>query len=142
MKNNNGSLLATLFLVTIMGFIYFTMMPQWVSGPTDLKEFSTPKALEHIQKIAQKPHYIGTKNHDEVVDYLKLELEKLGLQPQIQEGTTLTEWGNLVKSKNIIAQINGSDTSKALLLLSHYDSAPHSFSRCACDEASGVATIL
>ncbi len=142
MKNNNGSLLATLFLVTIMGFIYFTMMPQWVSGPTDLKEFSTPKALEHIQKIAQKPHYIGTKSHDEVADYLKLELEKLGLQPQIQEGTTLTEWGNLVKSKNIIAQINGSDTSKALLLLSHYDSAPHSFSRGASDDASGVATIL
>jgi hypothetical protein len=46
------------------------------------------------------------------------ELEKLGLQPQIQEGTTLTEWGNLVKSKNILARIKGSDTSKALLLLS------------------------
>lgn len=142
MKNNNGSLLATLFLVAIMGFIYFTMMPQWVSGSSDLNEFSTSKALEHIQKIAQKPHYVGTKNHDEVADYLMLELEKLGLQPLMQQGTTLTEWGNLVKSKNIIARIKGSDTSKALLLLSHYDSAPHSFSRGASDDASGVATIL
>ena len=142
MKNNNGSLLATLFLVAVLGFIYYSMMPQRVSSPTDLKEFSTPKALEHIQKIAQKPHYVGTKNHDEVADYLMLELEKLGLQPLMQQGTTLTEWGNLVKSKNIIARIKGSDTSKALLLLSHYDSAPHSFSRGASDDASGVATIL
>jgi len=29
-----------------------------------------------------------------------------------------------------------------LLLLSHYDSAPHSFSHGASDDASGVATIL
>ena len=142
MKNHNASFLAMLFLFATMGFIYFTMMPQWASGSSDLKAFSSDKALIHIQKIAQKPHYVGTKKHDEVADYLMQELEKLGLQPQIQEGTTLTEWGNLVKSKNIIARIKGTHTSKALLLLSHYDSAPHSFSRGASDDASGVATIL
>ena len=32
--------------------------------------------------------------------------------------------------------------SKALLLLAHYDSAPHSFSHGASDDASGVATII
>jgi hypothetical protein len=52
MKNNKGSLLATLFLFVSMGFIYFTMMPQWASGSSDLKAFSTNKALNHIQKIA------------------------------------------------------------------------------------------
>ncbi|WP_309640032.1 M20/M25/M40 family metallo-hydrolase, partial [Flavobacterium sp.] len=105
-------------------------------------EFSTPKAIEHIRNIAQKPHYIGSQNHEVVADYLIQELKKLGLNPQTQEGTTLTEWGNLVKSRNIIARIDGTDTSKALLLLSHYDSAPHSFSCGASDDASGVATIL
>jgi Zn-dependent M28 family amino/carboxypeptidase len=49
--------------------------------------------------------------------------------------------GYLVKSKNI-CRIKGSANSKALLLLSHYDSAPHSFSRGASDAGSGVATIL
>jgi len=134
--------LATLFLAAMLGFIYYSMMPQWVSNPADLSEFSTPKALEHIRDIAQKPHYVGSKNHDAVADYLLQELKNIGLNPQVQEGTTLTEWGNLVKSKNIIARINGSDSSKALLLLSHYDSAPHSYSFGASDDASGVATIL
>jgi len=48
----------------------------------------------------------------------------------------------LVKSKNILARIKGTNNTKALLLLSHYDSAPHSFSKGASDDASGVATIL
>lgn len=142
MKKNNASLLATLFLAGILGVIYYTMMPQWISNSTVLSEFSTPKALEHIRNIAQKPHFVGTKNHEVVADYLIQELKKLKLNPQIQEGTTLTEWGNLVKSKNIIARIDGTNSSKALLLLSHYDSAPHSFSYGASDDASGVATIL
>jgi len=54
----------------------------------------------------------------------------------------MTEYGTLVQSKNILAKLKGSKNSKALLLLSHYDSAPHSFSKGASDDASGVATIL
>jgi Zn-dependent M28 family amino/carboxypeptidase len=54
----------------------------------------------------------------------------------------MTEKGTLVKSKNIIAKIKGTSNTKALLLLSHYDSAPHSSSLGASDDASGVATIL
>jgi hypothetical protein len=113
-----------------------------VSSSTNLNEFSTAKALEHINNMAQKPHFVGSENHEVVVEYVISELKKLGLHPEIQQGTTLTEWGNLVPSKNILARIPGSDSSKALLLLSHYDSAPHSYSLGASDDASGVATIL
>src|SRR5690606_20908050 len=81
-------------------------------------------------------------NHEEVAMYLQRELQKLGLETQIQEGTTLSDWGNLVKSKNIIAKIKGTSNSKAIVLLSHYDSAPHSYSYGAADDASGVAVIL
>lgn len=41
-----------------------------------------------------------------------------------------------------MARIKGSNNTKALLLLSHYDSAPHSYSYGASDAGSGVATIL
>ncbi len=142
MKKNNASFLATLFIISVLGILYYMMMPNWVSNSTGLSEFSTNKALEHIKIISQKPHYVGSQNHTVVANYLVQELEKLGLKPQIQEGTTLTEWGNLVKSRNIIARINGTNSTKALLLLSHYDSAPHSYSKGASDDASGVATIL
>ncbi|MEZ7506812.1 M28 family peptidase [Flavobacterium sp. Arc2] len=120
------------------------MMPQWTSDNTiPLSEFSTERALEKVKAISKKPHYVGSQNHEQVAVYLQKELQKLGLTTSTQEGYTLTEWGNLVKSKNILARIKGtSSNSKALLLLSHYDSAPHSYSHGASDAGSGVATIL
>lgn len=142
MKKNYASLWATFWIASLLIVMYLTQMPRWVSSSTNLNEFSTAKALEHINNMAQKPHFVGSENHDVVAQYIISELKKLGLHPQIQQGTTLTEWGNLVPSKNILARIPGSDSSKSLLLLSHYDSAPHSYSLGASDDASGVATIL
>ncbi|AOW11254.1 peptidase M28 [Flavobacterium gilvum] len=119
------------------------MMPSWSAGEENkITEFSTSRALEHVNSIAKQPHYVGTQNHEVVGGYIIRELKKLGLQATVQEGYTLTDWGNLVKSKNIMCRIKGSKDGKALLLLSHYDSAPHSFSHGASDDASGVATIL
>lgn len=118
-------------------------MPQW--GATDekpLSEFATKRALAQVAVLSKKAHYVGAENHKTVGLYLENELHKLGLKTQIQEGYTLTDFGTLVKSSNIIARINGSNNTKALLLLSHYDSAPHSKSRGAADDGSGIATIL
>ncbi|SMP08046.1 M28 family peptidase [Flavobacterium hercynium] len=143
MRKNPTSILAFLGVLAILAVIYATMMPQWVSKKEDaLAEFSTERALNQVKIIAQKPHYVGSTNHELVANYLKLELNRIGLETSIQEGFTLNDRGLLVKSKNILARIKGTDNSKALLLLSHYDSAPHSFSKGASDDASGVATIL
>lgn len=143
MKKNYTSLFSTLFILVILGLMYFTMMPQWITKEeSPLAEFSTKRALEQVAEISKEPHFIGSENHQQVADYLEKELQRMGLETAIQEGTTLSDWGNLVKSKNILARIKGSDNSKALLLLSHYDSAPHSFSRGASDDGSGIATIL
>ena len=143
MKKTYFPLIATLFISTFLGLLFFTMMPQWTSneeGP--LTEFSTKRALNHIAEISKKPHYVGSPNHALVATYLQKELQKLGLETSLQEGYTLSDGGSLVKSKNILARIKGTNNSKALLLLSHYDSAPHSYSPGASDAGSGVATIL
>ncbi|TDE31982.1 M28 family peptidase [Flavobacterium ranwuense] len=119
------------------------MMPHWTSdeeGP--LSEFSTKRALKQVEAISKQPHYVGSKEHEVVANYLVKELNKLGLETSVQEGYTLSDWGNLVQSKNILARIKGTSNSKALLLLTHYDSAPHSYSKGASDAGSGVATIL
>lgn len=143
MRKNPTSILAILCILAILGIIYATMMPQWISKTDEaLAEFSTDRALNQVEIIAQKPHYVGSTNHELVANYLKLELNRIGLETSIQEGFTLNDKGLLVKSKNILARIKGTNSSKALLLLSHYDSAPHSFSKGASDDASGVATIL
>ena len=126
----------------IFGIFYFMMPPGYDTTETSLSNFSTKRALEKVKEIAAQPHYVGSKNHEVVAQYLLKELQNLGLQPSFQEGFTMTEKGTLVFSKNIVAKIKGSDSKKSLLLLSHYDSAPHSYSKGASDDASGIATIL
>ena len=143
MKKNYSSIITAVIILAILGFLYAFLMPSW-SPDEDKKvtEFSTSRAVEHINAITKQPHYVGTKNHEVVATYIIKELQKLGLETTVQEGFTLSDWGNLAKSKNIMCRIKGTKNSKALLLLSHYDSAPHSFSYGASDDASGVATIL
>ncbi|MGI9547341.1 MAG: M28 family peptidase [Flavobacteriaceae bacterium] len=104
-------------------------------------EFSTDRALEHIQVISKNPHGVGFAGHESVREYIVGELEKMGLQTSLQSGYTAGDWGNLSKAVNILARIEGSGNGKALLLLSHYDSSPHS-SHGASDAGSGIATIL
>jgi Peptidase family M28 len=143
MKKKYSSILSVAFILGILGLIFVTMMPQWTAAEDDsLSGFSTNRALSQVEAITKKPHFVGSKNHEIVADYLVKELQKLGLETSFQEGYTLSDWGNLVKSKNILARIKGTNSSKALLLLSHYDSAPHSYSHGASDDGSGVATIL
>ena len=143
MKKSYSSFLSILFILGILGFVFATMMPQ---GTTDdevpLSEFSTKRALEQVKNISQKPHFVGSENHEVVAHYLVKELQNLGLETSVQEGFAFSDWGTLTKCKNILARIKGSNSDKALLLLSHYDSAPHSFSHGASDAGSGVATIL
>jgi hypothetical protein len=143
MRKNQNSILAIIGILAILALIYTTMMPQSISKDEEaLAEFSTERAFSQVEIIAQKPHYVGSTNHELVANYLKLELNRIGLETSVQEGFTLNDRGLLVKSKNILARIKGTQNTKALLLLSHYDSAPHSFSKGASDDASGVATIL
>jgi hypothetical protein len=143
MKKDYTSFFSVVFILGILGFVYFTMMPQWtLDDKVPLSEFSTNRALTQVKAISKQPHYVGSVNHNIVATYLIKELKKLGLETSVQEGYTLTDWGNLVNSKNIIARIKGTNNSKSLLLLTHYDSAPHSYSHGASDAGTGVATIL
>ena len=143
MKKSYSSILSVLFILGFLGFTFFSMMPQWTSDDdAPLTEFSTQRALEQVKNISQKPHFVGSENHDVVANYLVKELQNLGLQTSIQEGFSFSDWGTLTKCRNILARIKGTNSDKALLLLSHYDSAPHSYSKGASDAGSGVATIL
>ena len=70
MKKNNFSILAVSFILLVLGWIYYTMMPQSVSSNESLSDFSTKKALVHIKNISKEPHFVGSKNHEVVANYL------------------------------------------------------------------------
>lgn len=135
--------LSVLLLSSLVFYSFYSLMPQYseneVVASTD---FSVDRALIPLDQISKKPHFLGSEGHGEVRNYLLSELEKLGLQPHIQEGFSLNhESKTLNRPINIVARIKGSGNGKALLLLSHYDSAlVPSFG--ASDAGSGVVTIL
>lgn len=104
-------------------------------------EFSTARAMDHVKALAREPHYVGSTNHREVRNYIVSELQKMGLLVQTQEAYSVNKHGTVTRPQNIISRIEGSGNGKALLLLTHYDSAMHS-SYGASDAGSGVATIL
>ena len=135
-----------LSLLIILGLIYYSfysLMPRKGTSKNIAKtEFSTERALEKLQNIAQKPHYHGSREHGNVRNYLTTELEKLGLQTQTQEGFVYsTQSRTMNRPINIVARMEGTGSGKALLLLSHYDSALVP-SLGASDAGSGIVTIL
>ena len=132
-------------LLIIIGGIYWSflaLLPQNISNLDEVTQnFSTQRALVHLKEISKEPHFLGSDAHLEVRNYIETQLQKLGLETQIQEAYSIRDWGNLAKPKNIVARIKGRENGKALLLLTHYDSNPHS-SIGASDAGSGVVTIL
>ena len=95
-----------------------------------------------LKEISQKPHFVGTEDHTRVREYIISELKKLGLEVEVQNQFAVnTKWRTATDTKNILTRIKGTDKGKALLILSHYDSAVHS-SLGAADAGSGVVTIL
>ena len=134
--------IAILLIVIAIVWSFKALMPSSISDlDTDKNLFSTARALAQLEKLSQKEHSVGTGAHAEVRDYIVGQLESLGLETSIQDGFTISQWGNLAHAKNILARIKGSEAGKALMLLTHYDSSPHS-SFGASDAGSGVVTIL
>ena len=131
----------------IIGFTifysFYSLSPSSkIEKTSSLTEFSADKALLQLKEITKKPHFTGSSEHEVVRNYLVSELEKLGFQVEIQEQMAVNKkWRAATNSKNILARIKGSGNGKALLLLSHYDSNPHS-SLGASDAGSGVVVIL
>ena len=107
-------------------------------------DYSVDNVVEHLKVLSRDIHFVGTPGHQEVQDYIVNELEKLGLETEIQTQVSFnigrtSAFGT--NTQNILARIDGTGDGKALVILSHYDSVPTA-SFGASDAGSGVATIL
>ncbi|WP_425656583.1 M20/M25/M40 family metallo-hydrolase [Tenacibaculum ascidiaceicola] len=136
--------LAVLIIILTVYWSFNDITPSVTSSKKEISatEFSIDNALYHLKNISQKPHHTGSEEHKKVQDYLVKELKKLNLEPEIQYQTAINKkWRAATTTENIITRIKGTENGKALLLLTHYDSNPHS-SLGASDAGSGVVTIL
>ncbi len=116
--------------------------PRAVSATAPDTVFSAERAMRNVEQIAQRPHPMGTADHDRVRDYIVDQLVALGLQPQIQKTTAIgTRYREAGRVQNILARLPGSEpNSKAVLIMSHYDGV--GAGPAAADDGAGVAAML
>ncbi|MDT0649394.1 M28 family peptidase [Autumnicola edwardsiae] len=137
-----SAVFAFLLIVLAIWLHYYSSQPGYnQSEAVPEKEFSTTRAFSHVEEIAKQPHFVGSAAHSRVRNYIISQLQEMDLQVQVQEGYHLNNTGEMARPQNIIGRIEGSGNGEALVLMSHYDSDPHS-SFGASDAGSGVATIL
>ena len=119
--------------------------PQAVAAGAPAFEFSSGRALKHIEAIATKPRPPGSMAHDATRDHLVEELTALGLSPEVQKASGVNRRvGTMLVAatvENVIARLKGTvGGGKAVMLVGHYDSVPTGPG--ASDDASAVAGLL
>jgi len=146
------------FLPAFSLFLFLALLTAWViylsqQAPNSLPpnapptDFSAERAFRHVEALAREPRPIGTAAHARARNYIVSELQALGFDPQIQKATVVDpksavdpKWSVAGNVQNVIARLAGMGGSKAILLVSHYDSVATGPG--ASDDGVGVATLL
>lgn len=105
--------------------------------------FSSARAMSMLVEIASESHPTGSPEHARVRGYLVDRLESLGLEAQVQTTTSVLEAASSARAaivRNVLARLEGTQPTGAILLTAHYDS--RGISRGAGDDGSGVVSIL
>lgn len=110
-------------------------------------QFSAGRAMADVRAIAAAPHPIGSAEIERTRRYLMARMTALGLSPRMRDQTVVVTRRNSTdvaigaRVRNIIGELEGSDPAlPAILLMAHYDTAPHSPG--AGDDTAGVAVAL
>jgi hypothetical protein len=124
--------------------VYQQRPPAAAPAQAPAADFSAGRALRHVEAVAKVQHPVGSAEHDAVRDYLLSELRAAGLEPQVQTTASVNpKQGPPYTAgtvQNVVARLAGTENTKAILLVSHYDSVP--LSPGASDDGAGVATLL
>src|SRR5215207_8097405 len=111
MENSLKTIFAPVCLLILTVFAVSRVAPQSAgSAGAPPAEFSSNRAMAKLQVIASKPHPIGVPAHDEVRDYLLRELSALGVSPEVQTTTSVSQRGGTVRAamvQNLVARLAG-----------------------------------
>ena len=141
-----SKLLPSLFtLLTLVGLSVWSIRlmepPSALPADAPGQDFSATRAMQHVWQIAREPHSVGTPAHATVRAYLLGQMRRLNLQPIVQETTIASRDSSRVGYVyNLLGRLRGRDSSRAVLLMAHYDSQPNA--RGAADDGAGVAALL
>lgn len=131
-------------VVLISGLaIYGTRPPKAVDSSAAGNVFSAARAMTQLEKIAKNPHPIGSDEAVRVREYLVEQLRGLGATVQVEQAVGTVQYGRTLHSglvNNIVATFPGTSTTRAIMLVAHYDSVPEGPG--AADDGAGLIVIL
>ncbi|GAA1750922.1 M28 family peptidase [Kocuria aegyptia] len=127
----------------VLAYLPLTLTPSPVpaNGPTH--QFSAERAVTDLQRLASRPRPMGSAAHQEAVSTIQDELVALGVESEVVEKVVARpDFGTVfaARLRNVIARIPGTDSTGAVLLMSHFNSVPTS--PAANDGGLGVVTAL
>jgi len=96
-------------------------------GPASLvsQQFDGRQALRWVERqVRAGPRIPGTAGHDTVAAWLVMELRARADSVEVQEFTHVTQTGDTLHLRNIIARFRPADADR-VLYVSHWDSRPH-----------------
>jgi len=123
------------------------------SASQAVPQFDGAQALRWVEhQVAAGPRVPGTAGHRAIGDWLEAELRRRADSVEVQRFTHVTQQGDSLPLRNIIARFRPSDPNR-VLFLAHWDTKPHAdrdpvpVRRSepvpgANDGASGVAVLL
>ncbi len=121
-------------LAWILGLLILTGIGIWsFSPPFHIPSDSpfTPQQLQKELDLFQKPHPIGSEEHEQIFRQLLNLFEKEGFSSSFQEGFSCAspgvKWFHTLLCgtvKNIILHLPGQVDAPKILLMAHYDSTP------------------
>ena len=136
--------LTLLFILICGGFsLYQGNSPAAVSANAGTSEFSSGRAIKHLQAITKQPHPSGSNEHAAVREYIVAALKSYGVEPEIQTATVVNQQRDLLVAgtvRNVIAKLQGTENSKAVLITGHYDTTPQASG--ASDDGAAVVAML
>lgn len=123
------SLLLRSFLIIVSAAAIALAIHPITTPAADASLFAADQALIDLDAITQAPRPMGSDAIAATRAYLIAQIEALGAQSELQtiEHVQETPSRNLVAfsvANNVVARLPGSDSSGAILIGAHYDSAP------------------
>lgn len=121
-------------LLPLALLLLFFLLSRWLIMPPERvgieaadTDFSACRAYKHTEAISQLPRPSNSLENDRVRAYLISQLEHLGYEVSLQQttaysGKRLPTFGHIT---NIMASLPGTEGEKAILVVGHHDTQPH-----------------
>lgn len=129
--------------VVVLSFTALRARPPSSKGlDAPLSEYSSARARTIHQRVfpTDEPHPLGSAAARRVEHRIVGELQRLGVEHEVQDTFVCTNYDVCARVRNIIGRLPGQSSREAVLLTSHYDSVAAGPG--AADDGASVAAML